>query len=126
MKHLADDASGPLSPMSLPAPKQLKFTPGVVNGSVRESAAFLNQTRKVKIPASITLSLRLWCSIELRKLKVNVLVGADGANRTTVDEEAGNGRAGWWEAMEVEEKPSSVAAAVQMEVAKAVETLGVD
>lgn len=46
-KHLADEMSGPLSPMSLPAPKQLKFTPGIVNGSVRESAAFLDQTRKV-------------------------------------------------------------------------------
>lgn len=46
-KHFADDLSGPLSPVSLPAPKQLKFTPGIVNGSVRESAAFVDQTRKV-------------------------------------------------------------------------------
>ncbi|GLT49385.1 hypothetical protein SLA2020_229450 [Shorea laevis] len=46
-KHLADDLSGPLSPISLPAPKQLKFSPGVVNGSVRESAAFIDQTRKM-------------------------------------------------------------------------------
>ncbi|XWS33576.1 hypothetical protein CRYUN_Cryun22dG0095200 [Craigia yunnanensis] len=46
-KHFADDLSGPLSPMSLPAPKQLKFTPGIVNGSVRDSAAFLDQTRKM-------------------------------------------------------------------------------
>ncbi|KAK6237672.1 hypothetical protein QUC31_003141 [Theobroma cacao] len=46
-KHFADDLSGPLSPMSLPAPKQLKFTPGVVNGSVRDSAAFLDQSRKM-------------------------------------------------------------------------------
>lgn len=46
-KHLADDLSGPLSPMSLPAPKQLKFSPGVVNGSVRDSAAFVDQTRKM-------------------------------------------------------------------------------
>ncbi|KAK5843584.1 Chromosome-associated kinesin KIF4 [Gossypium arboreum] len=46
-KHLADDLSGPLSPVSLPAPKQLKFTPGFVNVSVRDSAAFLDQTRKM-------------------------------------------------------------------------------
>ncbi|EOX91510.1 P-loop containing nucleoside triphosphate hydrolases superfamily protein isoform 3 [Theobroma cacao] len=46
-KHFVDDLSGPLSPMSLPAPKQLKFTPGVVNGSVRDSAAFLDQSRKM-------------------------------------------------------------------------------
>ncbi|KAF2324348.1 hypothetical protein GH714_012721 [Hevea brasiliensis] len=28
LKHLADDLSGPLSPMSVPAQKQLKYTPG--------------------------------------------------------------------------------------------------
>ncbi|KAK4262328.1 hypothetical protein QN277_027901 [Acacia crassicarpa] len=47
LKHFADEMSGPLSPMSLPAPKQLKFTSGIVNGSVRESAAFLDETRKM-------------------------------------------------------------------------------
>ncbi|EEF29115.1 kinesin-like protein KIN-4A isoform X2 [Ricinus communis] len=46
-KHYADDLSGPLSPISLPAPKQLKFSPGIVNGSVRESVAFIDQTRKM-------------------------------------------------------------------------------
>ncbi|KAF9678525.1 hypothetical protein SADUNF_Sadunf07G0043900 [Salix dunnii] len=49
-KHYADDMSGHLSPMSLPAPKQLKFTPGIVNGSARESVAFLDQTGKI-VPA---------------------------------------------------------------------------
>ncbi|XP_039053352.1 kinesin-like protein KIN-4A [Hibiscus syriacus] len=49
-KHFADDLSDPLSPVSLPAPKQLKFTPGFVNGSIRDSAAFLDQTRKM-VPA---------------------------------------------------------------------------
>ncbi|KAL2646788.1 hypothetical protein AAZV13_05G076400 [Glycine max] len=47
LKHLADEMSGPLSPMSLPAPKQLKFTPGVVNWSGRESATFLDEARKM-------------------------------------------------------------------------------
>ncbi|KAJ7942434.1 Kinesin-like protein [Quillaja saponaria] len=47
LKHFADEMSGPLSPMLLPAPKQLKFTPGIVNGSVRESATFLDETRKM-------------------------------------------------------------------------------
>ncbi|XWS29796.1 hypothetical protein CRYUN_Cryun24cG0061200 [Craigia yunnanensis] len=46
-KHFVDDLSSPFSPMSLPASKQLKFTPGVVNASVRDSAAFLDQTRKM-------------------------------------------------------------------------------
>ncbi|CAI9267078.1 unnamed protein product [Lactuca saligna] len=47
LKHLADDMSGPLSPNSIPAPKQLKYTAGIANGLVRESAAFLDQKRKM-------------------------------------------------------------------------------
>ncbi|KAL2333515.1 hypothetical protein Fmac_014728 [Flemingia macrophylla] len=47
LKHLADEMSGPLSPMSLPAPKQLKFTPGVVNWSAKEPATFLDEARKM-------------------------------------------------------------------------------
>lgn len=47
LKHFADEMSGPMSPMSVPAQKQLKYTAGVVNGSVRESAAFMDQTRKM-------------------------------------------------------------------------------
>ncbi|XP_061949896.1 kinesin-like protein KIN-4A isoform X2 [Populus nigra] len=46
-KHYADNMSGHLSPMLLPAPKQLKFTPGIVNGPARESVAFLDQTGKI-------------------------------------------------------------------------------
>ncbi|KAK6938656.1 Kinesin motor domain, partial [Dillenia turbinata] len=47
LKHLAEDMSGPLSPISVPAQKQLKYTPGIANSSVRESAAFIDQTRKM-------------------------------------------------------------------------------
>ncbi|KAM1262159.1 hypothetical protein ACFX13_028023 [Malus domestica] len=47
LKHLVDDISGPLSPKSLPAPKQLKFTTGIVKGLVQDSAAFLDETRKM-------------------------------------------------------------------------------
>ncbi|XP_061968892.1 kinesin-like protein KIN-4A isoform X2 [Populus nigra] len=47
LKHLNDDMSGPLSPVSVPAQKQLKYTPGIANGSVRETAAFIDQTRKM-------------------------------------------------------------------------------
>ncbi|XP_057986870.1 kinesin-like protein KIN-4A isoform X2 [Hevea brasiliensis] len=47
LKHFADDMSGPLSPMSVPAQKQLKYTPGIANGSVRQTAAFIDQTRKM-------------------------------------------------------------------------------
>ncbi|KAJ6878502.1 hypothetical protein NC652_032117 [Populus alba x Populus x berolinensis] len=47
LKHFNDDMSGPLSPVSVPAQKQLKYTPGVANGSVKESVAFIDQTRKM-------------------------------------------------------------------------------
>lgn len=46
--------SSPLSPITLPAQKQLKYTAGIANASVRESAAFMDQTRKV---ASLHLCL---------------------------------------------------------------------
>lgn len=46
-KHLADDMSTPLSPIPVPAQKQLKYTAGIANASVRESAAFMDQTRKM-------------------------------------------------------------------------------
>ncbi|XP_011074401.1 kinesin-like protein KIN-4A [Sesamum indicum] len=47
LKHIADEMSGPLSPIPVPAQKQLKYTPGIANGSVRELAAFMDQTRKM-------------------------------------------------------------------------------
>ncbi|KDP41698.1 hypothetical protein JCGZ_16105 [Jatropha curcas] len=47
LKHFADDMSGSLSPMSVPAQKQLKYTPGIANSLVRESTAFIDQTRKM-------------------------------------------------------------------------------
>ncbi|KVI06712.1 hypothetical protein Ccrd_014933 [Cynara cardunculus var. scolymus] len=56
LKHLAEDMSGPLSPNSVPVPKQLKYTAGIANGSVRESAAFIDQKRKM-VPIS-QLSLK--------------------------------------------------------------------
>ncbi|KAJ8763243.1 hypothetical protein K2173_026144 [Erythroxylum novogranatense] len=46
-KHIADDMNGPLSPIPVPAQKQLKYTPGIANGSVRASAAFIDQSRKM-------------------------------------------------------------------------------
>ncbi|KAG7024268.1 Kinesin-like protein KIN-4A, partial [Cucurbita argyrosperma subsp. argyrosperma] len=46
-RHFADELGGSLSPLSVPAPKQLKYTAGIANGSVRDSAAFLDQTRKM-------------------------------------------------------------------------------
>ncbi|CAK9177037.1 unnamed protein product [Ilex paraguariensis] len=47
LKHLADDLSSPLSPIPVPAQKQLKYTAGIANGSVREAAAFIDLTRKM-------------------------------------------------------------------------------
>ncbi|XP_059645541.1 kinesin-like protein KIN-4A isoform X2 [Cornus florida] len=46
LKHsVDDDVSVPASPVSVPAPKQLKYTAGIDNGSVRESAAIPFQTQ---------------------------------------------------------------------------------
>ncbi|CAN1323914.1 Kinesin-like protein KIN-4A [Linum perenne] len=48
LKHGADEmTSDPLSPVSVPAQKQLKYTPGIVNGPDREIAAFVDQSRKM-------------------------------------------------------------------------------
>ncbi|PIN09886.1 Kinesin-like protein [Handroanthus impetiginosus] len=47
LKHIADDIGSPLSPIPVPAQKQLKYTAGIASGSVRESVAFIDQTRKM-------------------------------------------------------------------------------
>ncbi|XP_051150955.1 kinesin-like protein KIN-4A isoform X2 [Andrographis paniculata] len=46
-KQIDDDMNTPLSPIPVPAPKQLKYTAGIANTSVRESAAFMDQKRKM-------------------------------------------------------------------------------
>ncbi|KAJ0818832.1 putative plus-end-directed kinesin ATPase [Helianthus annuus] len=65
LKHVADEKSGPLSPNSVPVPKQLKYTAGIVNGSVRESAAFTDPKRKM-VPMS---------QLSMKKLGQLALVG---------------------------------------------------
>ncbi|KAL8487529.1 hypothetical protein ACS0TY_024002 [Phlomoides rotata] len=46
LKHMADEMSPSLSPIPVPAQKQLKYTAGIANSSVRESA-FMDQARKM-------------------------------------------------------------------------------
>lgn len=46
---MADDMSGPLSPISAPAQKQLKYTPGIANGQVRDSAAFIDPKKMIPL-----------------------------------------------------------------------------
>ncbi|XP_019174757.1 PREDICTED: kinesin-like protein KIN-4A isoform X2 [Ipomoea nil] len=41
------DMTGALSPMSVPAQKQLEYTAGIANALVTESASFVNQSRKM-------------------------------------------------------------------------------
>jgi hypothetical protein len=105
LKHFSDDMSGPLSPMSVPAQKQLKYTPGIANGSVRESVAFRDQTRKVNL-----LILQFFICNMLSSLakKVGFIVGADGTIRAVINEKVGSCGT-CWEALEVEEKSSPVA-----------------
>ncbi|KAK7383166.1 hypothetical protein VNO78_28838 [Psophocarpus tetragonolobus] len=47
LKHYAEDIKEPLSPESVPVQKQRKYMPGITNGHVRESAAFIDQSRKM-------------------------------------------------------------------------------
>lgn len=49
-------------------------------------------------------------------------INADGTHRATVDEKTSNRRTSFWQAMEVEKEPSSVATTIQMEVAETMET----
>ncbi|XP_014504639.1 kinesin-like protein KIN-4A isoform X2 [Vigna radiata var. radiata] len=47
LKHSADDTKEPLSPESVPVQKQRKYMPGITNGQVRESATFIDQSRRM-------------------------------------------------------------------------------
>ncbi|KAG0461578.1 hypothetical protein HPP92_021510 [Vanilla planifolia] len=47
LKHSADETNTTLSPIAVPAQKQLKFTPGIVNGRGRETATFSNKPLKM-------------------------------------------------------------------------------
>ncbi|KAJ4877802.1 Kinesin-like protein FRA1 [Raphanus sativus] len=47
VKHIAEDMNNTPSPMTVPAQKQLKFTPGIASGKVRDSAAFINANKKM-------------------------------------------------------------------------------
>ncbi|KAA8531670.1 hypothetical protein F0562_006613 [Nyssa sinensis] len=55
LKHFVDETDGSSSPVSLPAPKQLKYTAGIANGSVRESVAFLDESRKMIPMGQLTM-----------------------------------------------------------------------
>lgn len=57
VKHYVEDMNGSLSPVSVPVPKQPKYTPGVVNGLAGESAAFIDQSRKVRFLFLFTIIL---------------------------------------------------------------------
>ncbi|XP_062098405.1 kinesin-like protein KIN-4A isoform X2 [Humulus lupulus] len=47
LEHMAEEVSGSLSPVPVPAHKQIKYTAGIANGLVKGPAAFLDQTRKI-------------------------------------------------------------------------------
>ncbi|KAL5714009.1 Kinesin-like protein KIN-4A [Ranunculus cassubicifolius] len=59
LKHFADDMSGSLSPLSVPAQKQLKYTPGIANSSLREAAALLDHSRKMVPLAQLSMGKKL-------------------------------------------------------------------
>lgn len=117
-KHTADEMCAPLSPIPVPAQKQLKYTAGIANGSVRELAAFMDQTRKVESYSSE--SALLTASTFLIQLSIFAI--ADGS---VVYEEIST-RGTRWETMEMEKESSSVALTIQVEVAEAMETFRMD
>lgn len=45
--------------MSVPAQKQLKYTPGIANGSARELAAFVDHARKVGVVPELNFILEV-------------------------------------------------------------------
>ncbi|XVF64103.1 hypothetical protein PTKIN_Ptkin09bG0140600 [Pterospermum kingtungense] len=47
LKLVADDMNGSLSPTTVPAQKQLKYSPGIVNRPARGSAALIDRTQKM-------------------------------------------------------------------------------
>lgn len=78
LKHSSDEKSGPLSPNSVPVPKQLKYTAGIVNGSVRESAAFTDPKRKVNILIELLLNFVIdsvvnYCSLMNKNLGMQMV-----------------------------------------------------
>nr|XP_009787508.1 PREDICTED: chromosome-associated kinesin KIF4A isoform X5 [Nicotiana sylvestris] len=54
-KQFVDEMSGPPSPIPVPAQKQLKYSAGIANASVREAAAFIDQTRKMVPLGQLTM-----------------------------------------------------------------------
>ncbi|KAJ3693290.1 hypothetical protein LUZ60_008770 [Juncus effusus] len=69
VKHSADESSAPLSPIAVPAQKQLKYSAGIVNSPNTKSPAFNNQPLKMvpmaQLPASNKLAMvgksgKLW------------------------------------------------------------------
>lgn len=49
LKHCADETTTPLSPVAVPAQKQLKYTAGIVNSPSRDTANFSKQPVKVDL-----------------------------------------------------------------------------
>ncbi|KAJ0984358.1 hypothetical protein J5N97_002714 [Dioscorea zingiberensis] len=47
LKHSADETSTPLSPVAVPAQKQLKYTPGITNGANRGTEAITSKPKKM-------------------------------------------------------------------------------
>lgn len=107
--------------MSVPAPKQLKYTAGIANGSARDSAAVLEHARKVSIFSIPLLVLELSSHFSSK----NGAIDADGTNWKLINEEVSSCRTRR-ETMEMEEKSSSMAVTVQMEMAETMETFRMD
>ncbi|CAA6661425.1 unnamed protein product [Spirodela intermedia] len=58
-KHGVDDTSAPISPVALPANKQLKYTPGIVNGPCREAIGSTNTLQKMQPGGQLSLGKKV-------------------------------------------------------------------
>lgn len=118
-KHSVHDPNTPLSPVTVPAQKQLKYSAGIVNSPSKGIATITKEQLKV---SSIILYLIIIVAIYDLISSLTVF-NADGSHTTVVcGEEAFSSRA-IRKALEMEKKPSPVAAAVQVEVAEALEVI---
>ncbi|URE33284.1 KISc [Musa troglodytarum] len=103
LKHCIDEAGTPVSPTAVPAQKQLKYTAGIVSGPGNGTAAFGSHPTKVR-----------------------ALTALDGPGRAFINGEETGSHSTRRKALEMEKKSSSVAAAIQVEMAETMEIVRVD
>ncbi|ONK70321.1 uncharacterized protein A4U43_C05F32520 [Asparagus officinalis] len=68
LKHCADETSAPLSPVAVPAQKQLKYTAGIANSPSKGTANFSNQPLKMVPVGHLSMGKKLTVAGQSGKL----------------------------------------------------------